>query len=111
LSAFEVPPSSSELTASEALSFPSVQLFVERAAANLDGFELNDADAPVVADICRKLEGMPLAIELAATRVNAFGVRQLSVLLDDRIRLLKYGKRTTPSRHQTLAAALDWSYD
>src|SRR5262249_41113843 len=83
LSPLAVPANSSGLTASEALAFPSVQLFVERAAANLDGFELDDADAPLVADICRKLGGMPLAIELAATRVDAFGVRQLSVLLDD----------------------------
>src|SRR5215813_8719563 len=111
LSPLELPPSSSELTASEALAFPSVQLFVERAAANLDGFELDDADAPVVADICRKLEGMPLAIELAATRVDAFGVRQLSILLDDRIRILKYGMRTALPRHRTLTAALDWSYE
>jgi len=111
LSPLELPPKSSELTASEALAFPSVQLFVERAAANLDGFELNDANAPAVADICRKLEGMPLAIELAATRVDAFGVRQLSVLLDDRIRLLKYGTRTALPRHRTLAAAFDWSYE
>jgi predicted ATPase/DNA-binding winged helix-turn-helix (wHTH) protein len=111
LSPLEVPSPSSELTASEALAFPSVQLFVERATANIDGFELSDVDAPVVAEICCKLEGMPLAIELAATRVDAFGVRQLSVLLDDRIRLLKYGKRTGLPRHQTLAAALDWSHE
>src|SRR5262249_18037367 len=111
LSPLELPPNSSGLTASEALAFSSVQLFVERAAANLDGFELNDADAPVVADICRKLGGMPLAIELAATRVDAFGVRQLSVLLDDRIRLLKYGRRTALPRHRSLTAALDWSYE
>src|SRR5262249_5323882 len=58
-----------------------------------------------------KLEGVPLAIELAATRVDALGVRQLSALLDDRIRLLKYGRRTTLPRHQTLTAALDWSYE
>jgi predicted ATPase len=107
----ELPSDSPGLTASEAVAFPSVQLFVERAAANLDGFELSDTDAPLVADICRKLEGMPLAIELAATRVDAFGVRQLSVLLDDRIRLLKYGKRMGLPRHQTLTAALDWSYE
>jgi predicted ATPase len=111
LSPLELPPSSSELTASEALAFPSVQLFVERAGAKLDGFELSNAHAPVVADICRKLEGMPLAIELAATRVDAFGVRQLSVLLDDRIRLLKYGRRAALPRHRTLTAALDWSYE
>jgi predicted ATPase len=59
---------------------------------------VNDVDAPVVAEICRKLEGMPLAVELAATRVDAFGVRQLSALLDDRIRLLKYGRHTTLPR-------------
>jgi predicted ATPase/DNA-binding winged helix-turn-helix (wHTH) protein len=111
LSPLELPPSSSTLTASQALAFPSVQLFVERAAASLDGFELNDADAPIVTDICRKLEGMPLAIELAATRVDAFSVGQLSVLLDDRVRLLKYRKRTGLPRHQTLTAALDWSYE
>jgi predicted ATPase/DNA-binding winged helix-turn-helix (wHTH) protein len=111
LSPLELPPRSSELTASQALAFPSVQLFVERAAASLDGFELNDADAPAVAEICHKLEGMPLAIELAATRVDAFGVRQLSVLLDDRFRLLKYGQHTALPRHQTLTAALDWSYE
>jgi predicted ATPase/DNA-binding winged helix-turn-helix (wHTH) protein len=107
----EFPPSSSGLVASEALEFPSVQLFVERAAANVEGFDLNDADAPVVAAICRKLEGVPLAIELAATRVDAFGIRQLSMLLDDRFRLLRYGRRTVLPRHQTLAAALDWSYE
>jgi predicted ATPase/DNA-binding winged helix-turn-helix (wHTH) protein len=111
LSPLELPPSSSGLTALEALAFPSVQLFVERAAAKLDGFELNDADAPVVADICRKLEGMPLAIELVATRIDAFGIRQLLVLLDDRIRLLKYGRRTALPRHRSLTAALDWSYE
>ncbi|MBV8652280.1 MAG: hypothetical protein JO255_12490, partial [Alphaproteobacteria bacterium] len=105
------PPASPGLTASKALAFPSVQLFVEHAAATLDGFEVDDAEAPIVADICRKLEGMPLAIELAATRVDAFGVRQLSTLLDDRMRLLKYGKRTAQQRHQTLSAALDWSYE
>jgi predicted ATPase len=111
LLSLEFPSNSPGLKASEALAFPSVQLFVERAAANLDGFELNDTDAPVVADICRKLEGIPLAIELAATRVDVFGVRQLSLLLDDRIRLLKYGRRTALPRHRSLTAALDWSYE
>jgi len=106
-----VPSHSSGLTASQALGFPSIQLFVERAAANLDGFELSDADAPIVVDICRKLEGMPLAIEFAATRIDAFGIRQLSELLDDRIRLLRYPKRAGLPRHQTLTAALDWSYE
>jgi predicted ATPase len=77
---------------------------------SLEGFELNDADAPLVAGICRKLEGIPLALELAATRIDALGVRALSDLLDDRVRLLKHERRTALSRHRTLAAALDWSY-
>jgi predicted ATPase len=111
LSPLASPPSASGLMAEQALKFPAVQLFVERAAESLENFELNDADAPAVADICRKLEGIPLAIELAATRVNVFGVRELSVLLNDRFRLLRQGRRTALSRHRTLAAALDWSYE
>jgi predicted ATPase/DNA-binding winged helix-turn-helix (wHTH) protein len=110
LSPLACPPSSPGLIAAEALTFPAVQLFVERAAENLEGFELSDADAPVVAGICRKLEGIPLALELAATRIDAFGVRELSTLLDDRFHLLKQERRTALSRHRTLAAALDWSY-
>ncbi len=111
LSPLEIPSSSVSLTAAEALAFPSVRLFVERAAAIVDGFELEDADAPIVADICRKLGGVALAIELAAARVDAFGIRQLSVLLDDRFRILRQGKRTAQLRHRSLTAALDWSYE
>jgi predicted ATPase/DNA-binding winged helix-turn-helix (wHTH) protein len=111
LSPLDSPTASSDITAAEALAFPAVQLFVERAAAILDGFELSDTDAPVVADICRKLGGMALAIEFAAARMDAFSVQQLSVLLDDRFRILKQGKRTARPRHQSLAAALDWSYE
>ena len=105
------PAASPDLTAADALAFPAVRLFVERAAAISDGFELSDTDAPVVADICRKLGGMALAIELAAARVDAFGVAQLAVLLDDRFRILKRGRRTAQPRHQSLTAALDWSYE
>jgi predicted ATPase/DNA-binding winged helix-turn-helix (wHTH) protein len=111
LSPLESPAASTDLTAVEALAFPAVRLFVERAAAILDGFELSDEDAPIVADICRKLGGIALAIELAAARIDAFGIRQLSVLLDDRFRILKQGKRTAQPRHQSLAATLDWSYE
>ncbi len=108
----EVPPASSELTASEALGFPAVQLFVERiASSGLSQFELGDTDAPVVADICRKLDGVALAIELAAGRVDVFGLRGVAARLDDRVRLLTHGRRTALPRHQTLAATLDWSYD
>ena len=86
-------------------------MFVERAPAILDGFELTDADAPIVSDICRKLGGVALAIELAAARTDAFGIQQLAVLLDDRFRILKQGKRTAQPRHRSLTATLDWSYE
>ncbi len=111
LSPLQSPDDTPVVTAAEALSFPAVQLFVERASAIVDGFELSDADAPVLSDICRKLGGIALAIELAAARVDAFGIRQLSTLLDDRFRILKRGKRTAQPRHQSLEAALDWSYE
>ena len=74
-------------------------------------FELGDADAPVVAEICRQLDGIPLAIEFAAARVDAFGVRGLAARLDDRLRLLTSGRRSASPRHQTMSATLDWSYD
>ena len=111
LAPLEAPSASAGLTAAEALTFPGVQLFVERAAEGVDGFGLGDADAPLVADICRRLDGVPLAIELAAGRVDAFGVRGLAAHLDDRFRLLTTGRRTALPRHQTLAATLDWSHD
>jgi predicted ATPase len=107
----KVPPAARKLTATEALAFPAVQLFVERAIERLDTFELTDADAPIVAEICRKLDGIALAIELAAGRVDAFGLRELATLLNDRFRLLMRGRRTALRRHQTLSAALDWSYE
>jgi predicted ATPase/DNA-binding winged helix-turn-helix (wHTH) protein len=111
LSPLESPADMPELTAAEALTFPAVQLFVERASGVVDGFELSDVDAPILSDICRRLGGVALAIELAAARVDAFGVRQLSTLLDDRFRILRRGKRTAQPRHQSLAATLDWSYE
>ncbi|MEJ0020358.1 MAG: winged helix-turn-helix domain-containing protein [Acetobacteraceae bacterium] len=110
LAPLESPSGSQRLTAGEALAFPGVQLFVERAAASGGGFHLADADAPFVADICRRLDGIALAIELAAGRVDAFGVRDLAARLDDRLRLLTGGRRTALPRHQTLGAMLDWSY-
>lgn len=103
------PSPADMLTAAQALAFPAIELFVERACACLDDFSLSDADAPVVAEICRKLEGMPLAIELTATRVDAFALRELSGLLDNQIRLLNMDRRSALPRHRSLAAALDWS--
>ncbi|WP_343715539.1 winged helix-turn-helix domain-containing protein, partial [Inquilinus sp.] len=104
------PPGRSDPTAAEALSFPAVQLFVERATASREDFAFGDAEAPVVAEICRRLDGIALAIELAAARVDAFGIRELSALLDDGFRLRSRGRRTAPARQQTMAATLDWSY-
>ena len=111
LSPLASAPTLARLTAAEALSFPAVQLFVERAAATLDEFELTDADAPIVADICGRLDGIALAIELAAARVDTFGVRGVAAHLDDRFQLLTRGRRTALPRHQTLRATLDWSYE
>jgi len=107
----EIPPASADLTAKDAATYPAVQLFVERVSSSAGGFELTDANAPVVADICRKLDGIALAIELAAGRVDVFGLFGVAALLEDRVRLLTRGRRTALPRHQTLAATLDWSYD
>lgn len=104
-----VPPVSSSLTAAQALAFPSVQLFVERAAERLEWFTLRDDDAPAAADICRRLDGLALAIELAATRIDPFGVAGLLKQLDDRFRVL-IGRRAGPERQRTMTATLDWSY-
>jgi predicted ATPase/DNA-binding winged helix-turn-helix (wHTH) protein len=99
------------LTASEALKFSAVQLFMERAAASGNRAELSDADAPVVARICRRLDGIALAVELAAGRVSSHGIRGTAELLDNRFKLLWQGRRTALPRHQTLNAMLDWSYN
>ena len=106
----ESPPASKSLTAMDALAFPAVQLFVERAAASSNSFELSDANAPIVAETCRKLDGIALAIELAASRVDAYGIHGTAELVDNRFRLLGQRRRTALPRHQTLNAMLDWSY-
>ena len=111
LASLEIPPASTGLTANEALTYPAVELFVERVRSSVTRFELRDADAPVVADICRSLDGVALAIELAAGRVDAFGLLGVAARLEDRVRFLTHGRRTALPRHQTLAAALDWSYE
>lgn len=105
------PPASARLTAAQALGFSAVQLFVERAAATSGAFTFGDVDAPFVADICRRLDGIPLAIELAAARVDAFGVRGLAVRLRNPLQLLTGGRRPALPRHQTLRAMLDWGHE
>ena len=110
LAALELPSDSVGLAADDALRYSAVQLFNERAMAAVDGFILADADAPAVLEICRRLDGIPLALELAAARVDVFGVRDLAAHLDDRFRVLTSGRRTAMPRHRTLGATLDWSY-
>jgi predicted ATPase/DNA-binding winged helix-turn-helix (wHTH) protein len=104
------PSSSVDVTVDEALASPAVQLFVERATASADGFELNAEDAPIVVEICRRLDGIPLAIELAAGGIGVFGLRAIAAGLGDRFRLLTLGRRTALPRHRSLAAVLDWSH-
>lgn len=107
----ELPPADPRITAAQALTYASVRLFAERASALLDTFELSDANAPSVALICRRLDGIALAIEFATARVDTLGVRGVADRLDDRFRLLKRGPRTVHPRHQTLQATFDWSYE
>jgi predicted ATPase len=110
LAALELPANSIDLTAEDALGYSAIQLFNERARAAVDGFGMADADVPAILEICRRLDGIPLALELAAARVGVFGVRDLAAHLDDRFHVLTSGRRTALPRHQTLGAALDWSY-
>ncbi|CAH0339309.1 winged helix-turn-helix domain-containing protein [Rhizobium sp. CECT 9324] len=100
----------SDVSPDEALRFPAVQLFVERADACLGGYKLTDEDAPIVIDICTRLDGIALAIELAAGRLESMGVASLGKSLNDCFKILTRGRRTALPRHQTLRAALDWSY-
>jgi predicted ATPase/DNA-binding SARP family transcriptional activator len=93
------------------MQFEAVRLFVERAMGATSAFALTGRGAPSVVQICRRLEGMPLAIELAAARVKALSVEEIAARLDDRFRLLTGGSRTALPRQQTLRATMDWSYE
>ncbi len=98
------------VSAATALTFPAVRLFVERAVASDRRFELTDANAPVVADICGRLDGIALALEFVAGRIGTYGLEGTPDLLDKRLGLHWQGRRTALPRHQTLHALLDWSY-
>jgi len=91
--------------------YAAVQLFIDRARAVLPSFHVDDANAPAVASICYQLDGIPLAIELAAARVRSLTVAEVNARLDQRFRLLTGGARTALPRQQTLRALIDWSYD
>jgi len=97
--------------ASASIQSEAVRLFVERAKAIQPTFALTNQNALTVAQICTRLDGIPLAIELAAARMRALSVEQITARLDDHLKLLTVGSRTALPRHQTLRAAIDWSYD
>src|SRR5438552_8556716 len=104
------PPTLSGLTAAEAAAFPAVQLFVERATAIVEDFALTDANAPPVVEICRRLDGLPLAIEFAAPRVEVLGVEGLAARLNHSLPPWGTRRRATTARHQTMRTVVDWSY-
>jgi predicted ATPase/DNA-binding winged helix-turn-helix (wHTH) protein len=110
LYSLDCPPEHADLTATETLRYPAAQLFMERATASGYTSDLTDLDARIVAGICRKLDGIALAIELVASRVGSLGICGTAELLDSRFGLLWQGRRTTLPRHETLNAMLDWSY-
>lgn len=97
--------------AAEAMASPAVRLFADRAAAVAPGFEVTDGNAAVVGEVCRRLDGLPLAIELAAARLRSLPLTELAARLGDRFGLLAAGSRTAPPRHQTLRAVVAWSWD
>ena len=107
----DYPPDGSEQTVNAVLRYPAVQLFVRRLAARAGSFVLTDEEAPFVAEVCRKLDGIPLAIELAAGQAAALGLKNTVARLVSRPELLKLSHRTAVPRHRTLKATLDWSYD
>jgi predicted ATPase/DNA-binding winged helix-turn-helix (wHTH) protein len=105
------PPLDQRLSTDDALQFPAVKLFIERAAAGGARLDMNDANASLIAEICARLDGLALAIEITAGRVATHGLIATHELVKKRIGLHWRGRRTAPPRHQTLQALLDWSYD
>ena len=112
---FRVPslalPDPAQVTRAAVAPFESVQLFLERAIAANPKLTLTDKNAAAVVQICRRLDGIPLALELAAARVSVFSLEQIAARLDDRFKLLTAGSRTALPRQQTLRALIDWSFD
>lgn len=114
-SAWPVPPLSvrdaQHVPGATLPQFEAVQLFVERAVAALPSFRLTTQNTAAVVQVCTRLDGIPLAIEMAAARLKALSVEQIAARLDDQFRLLTAGSRTALPQHQTLRATLDWSYE
>ncbi|MET0674614.1 MAG: hypothetical protein ABW175_02335 [Bradyrhizobium sp.] len=111
LSALGCPGQADERSAERVLAFAAPRLFVERVVASGYHFELTDNNALAVAEICRKLDGLALAINVAAAQVGTFGLGEIACSLETRVWLLWRGRRTALPRHQTIAATLDWSYN
>lgn len=106
-----VPPTERAGEPGVASLFPSLALFRERAAAVVPGFELTPENQAIAVELCRKLEGIPLAIELAAVKLRVLGLEDLVARLDARLDVLRHAARTGPSRHRTIEATIDWSYE
>ncbi|WP_415760069.1 ATP-binding protein [Pseudomonas sp. LT1P18] len=111
LESLDCPPPIAVLDRVQALTFSALQLFVERAMASHDSFELTDDELPLAIEICRRLDGIPLAIELAAAQVGSLGLSGLLAQLQGSFRLLTQGCQSALGRHQTLRATLDWSFE
>jgi predicted ATPase/DNA-binding winged helix-turn-helix (wHTH) protein len=111
LTPLAVPSDSVAIAANEALSYSAVRLFVERANASGNDIKLDGGNLRAICDICRNLDGLPLALELAAVQVEAFGVQTLARGLSDRFSFLTTGRRAALRRQQTLRATMDWSHD
>src|SRR3954470_10815372 len=107
----DIPDPERALAPRQLLGYESVRLFVERAAAAAPGFELDEENSVDVARICFRLDGLPLALELAAGRLGALGPAAIAERLDDRFRVLRTGSHASPTRQHTLAATLQWSHD
>lgn len=103
------PPADHSITQVQALRFPAVELFAER-AATFGPYSFTDTEAPLVAEICRKLDGVPLAIELAAEHTDVFTAQAIAELVGKDLSLLSGKRRSNDARHQSMEAALDWSY-
>ena len=111
LPSLDVPHKIADLTPAAVMEFGAVALFVDRARSVDKSFALTDDNAPIVAEICRRLDGIPLALELAAARVKILSIPNLAQRLNERFKILTGGSRTALPRQKTLGALIDWSYD
>ncbi len=111
LPSLSVPELTQPVGLKDLLQFEAIQLFVERASDTIPGYQPEETELPAIAQICQRLDGIPLAIELAAARMNLLSAQEISARLDRRFSLLTGGRRTALPRHQTLRAAIEWSYE